>query len=146
MPVLILAVLVFVWIFNNGFSGHRSWQYKRVYEKMTGSLYNDASYDNTSGGKTPEETYDLFISALKDGDVELASSYFVTESQEGWFKILSEYKEIGTIDEFVKELEDVKKIWERADTGNDGSSIFEYEGQKIEFHKYPNGVWKIYVL
>ncbi|MFC1801984.1 hypothetical protein ACFLY7_00890 [Patescibacteria group bacterium] len=42
-------------------------------------LYSQDVY----GGDTPEETLDLFIDALKKGDVELASRYFRLEDQEG---------------------------------------------------------------
>jgi len=33
--------------------------------------------EDTYGGKTPEETLNLFIEALKKEDLELASKYFV---------------------------------------------------------------------
>ena len=36
------------------------------------------------GGKTPQETLDLFIQAVENGDYELASKYFVVEKQEEW--------------------------------------------------------------
>ena len=34
------------------------------------------------GGNTPEETLQLFIDALKKGDIELAAKYFLIEGQE----------------------------------------------------------------
>jgi len=37
---------------------------------------------DTYGGATPEETLDLYIEALKVGDLELASKYFRLEDQE----------------------------------------------------------------
>lgn len=36
---------------------------------------------DTNGGETPEETLDLFVSALEDGDAGLAASYFVPEKR-----------------------------------------------------------------
>ena len=48
---------------------------------------------DTYGGDTPEETLELFIKALKAGDVELASKYFRLEDQEkelGELKLLNE--------------------------------------------------------
>ena len=36
---------------------------------------------DTYGGKTPQETLDMFISAVEKGDYELASKYFVVERQ-----------------------------------------------------------------
>src|SRR3989344_4310089 len=38
--------------------------------------------EDTYGGQTPEETLQLFIDALKAGDIDLASKYFVIESRE----------------------------------------------------------------
>ncbi len=38
---------------------------------------------DTYGGKTPEETLGMFIDALKKGDVELASKYFVLREDGG---------------------------------------------------------------
>ena len=38
--------------------------------------YKSAMTADTYGGKTPQETLDLFVAALKKGDLELASKYF----------------------------------------------------------------------
>ena len=48
---------------------------------------------DTFGGKTPEETLELYIDALKEGDMELASKYFRLEDQEGELGELSELDE-----------------------------------------------------
>jgi len=39
----------------------------------------EAFRNDTYGGKTPEETLQLFITALEAGDIELASKYFALE-------------------------------------------------------------------
>ena len=41
------------------------------------SEFEAAMRADTYGGKTPQETLDMFVDALKKGDVELASRYFV---------------------------------------------------------------------
>ena len=161
MPVLILAVLAVVWVFTNGLPGYKSWQIKRAYEKLNEPYYND-----TYGGKTPEETYDMFIDALKKGDVELASKYFVVGKQDDWLKTLQEYEKEGILISFAEELENTKKIWKRSEKSSETTVSFTYqalikedgtatfEGQEINipagnytnesvFEKYPNGVWKI---
>lgn len=46
------------------------------------------------GGETPEETLQMYIEALKAGDLELASKYFRLEDQE---------KELGELKEITKE-------------------------------------------
>ncbi len=42
--------------------------------------YNKAMEEDIYGGKTPEETLQMFIEALKKEDIELASKYFVLRS------------------------------------------------------------------
>lgn len=50
---------------------------------------------DTYGGKTPEETYQLFLQALEKQDIELASKYFVREKQAEIKQRLSRIKERG---------------------------------------------------
>ena len=57
------------------------------------------------GGKTPEETFDLFLGALRKGDIELASKYFELEKRESWRKSLEELKKNNTFDEMISEME-----------------------------------------
>lgn len=122
------------------------------------------------GGATPEETFDLFIAALKKEDIDLASKYFVIPKQESWRKTLGEYKGQGLLIDFTVELENTQKGWKKNIHGNNkdivefySSTIVNKEtetnfnGQKIKvpageysnttrFEKYPSGVWKISVL
>ncbi|MEK7603694.1 MAG: hypothetical protein AAB461_01060 [Patescibacteria group bacterium] len=160
VPVLILIALMVVWLLP----GYKSWQIKRAYDKVEEPYYTD-----TYGGATPEETYDLFINALKDGDIELASKYFVIESQDNWLKTLQEYEKEGIILGFVEELENTKKTWKKSDKSDEKIISFTYEvlikvgskatidSQEVEipagnytnetmFVKYPSGVWKIELL
>lgn len=161
IPILILAALTAVWLFASGPSLYENWQAKRAYEKMMEPYYND-----TYGGKTPEETYDMFIDALKKGDIELASKYFVVEKQDDWMKTLEEYKDENLLDSFVTELENTKKIWEKSEKNTETTTSFKYkvfigknakasiDGQEVGipegdyinesvFDKYPSGIWKI---
>jgi hypothetical protein len=41
------------------------------------------------GGKTPEETYEMFLDALRKKDIELASKYFVLDKQDEYKKVLN---------------------------------------------------------
>ncbi len=50
------------------------------------------------GGKTPEETLELYIKALEARDFELASKYFVLEDQEREFKELDELSESDLVE------------------------------------------------
>ena len=60
---------------------------------------------DTYGGDTPEETLELFISALKAGDIELASKYFMVEEREARFNKFTDVKNSNLIDEFIGNLE-----------------------------------------
>ena len=118
------------------------------------------------GGKTPEETYDMFLDALRKGDTTLASRYFVIEKQDNWKKTLEEYEKEGIISSFIAELENTKTIWQKSKKSTETTVSFTYqvlikeegtatfEGQEINipagnytnesvFTKYPSGVWKI---
>src|SRR3989344_807681 len=50
-------------------------------ERFQGSLEEPYKKD-IYGGKTPEETWEMYIDALKKGDIELASKYYEVGSQE----------------------------------------------------------------
>jgi len=58
--------------------------------------------NDTYGGATPRETMDLFIKALEDGDVELASKYFIPEKQGEMYPYLKESFEKGGAEIFLE--------------------------------------------
>ena len=118
--------------------------------------FEDAMKADTFGGKTPRETLDMFIDALKKGDVELAAKYFELETNDmdpnyltrkKWEDGLKKAKEENKLIEIIAQLE-------RATPA--GSSIeggFGFEIKKIDdgsveadinmhLNKYSN-VWKI---
>ena len=172
VPVLILLALLVIWSINSLFpvflNRFEAWQARRAYEKLSEPYYKD-----TYGGKTPEETYDLFISALKVRDVELASKYFVIERQGAWKETISQYKANGLLAEFIDELANNRKLWKPGDR-NEERITFLYPYTRSEpvvtelpvadgktqevtlpsgtfyaeiiFNKYPSKVWKIAVL
>ncbi|MEK7558458.1 MAG: hypothetical protein AAB507_01370, partial [Patescibacteria group bacterium] len=74
------------------------------YYKNLEELYKKDTY----GGATPEETLALFIDALKKGDTELASKYFVPEKQKQEAEDLRIGKEKGNLDFLIGYLEKAK--------------------------------------
>ena len=70
--------------------------------------YNEAKKLDTYGGKTPEETLDMFIEALKAGDTDLASKYFVIDKQKQIREELAIGKENGVLELLVGDLEKEK--------------------------------------
>lgn len=75
------------------------------------------------GGKTPEETFDMFLDALKKGDIELASKYFILKKQDDWETLFNQYKNENIFEDFVKELEKNRQEWK----------LIKNNGQEAEF-------------
>ncbi|HRY62837.1 MAG TPA: hypothetical protein P5056_03660 [Candidatus Paceibacterota bacterium] len=84
---------------------------------------------DTFGGKTPEETFDMFLNALKAGDTELASKYYdVTVQSEVLEGLKKELSEKGNLDLSIKYFTDVRggeKKCSDIET-DDGGCVFEY--------------------
>src|SRR3989344_6707944 len=165
--VLFLVLLAggVLWFVLNGMpyinNLRANWEAKRLQAQWEKPYRED-----TYGGKTPEETYDMFLDALRKEDTTLASKYFIIERQDNWNKTLEEYKRNNLLANFAKELEDTRKIWKKSEKSTEIMVSFTYkvliekdgtptfEGQEINipagnytnesvFTKYPSGVWKI---
>ncbi len=146
--VLFLVLLAggIVWATLNGMpfinSLRAKWEYNRLQAQWE-KPYREDIY----GGKTPEETYDMLLAALRSGDTTLASKYFVVDEQSKWQKILEQYKSQNIISGFVKELEHTRTIWKKLPPSSDPlfkdmisfgynvsiakNSLATYEGQKL---------------
>jgi len=64
--------------------------------------YKNAQSKDTYGGKTPEETLQLFVNALKKGDTTLASKYFVLSKQVEIKKELEQGIKSGGVNKFIE--------------------------------------------
>ena len=182
--IIILAVIagLVVWLLLN---------FNPVMDKVRSNLFatdaekelkriEDLYKNDKYGGKTPEETFDLFIEALKKEDacpavrkslcgIDLASKYFIIQKQDDWLKTLREYKNRALLSDFVLELQENRKNWERKENNNfdivefnsyikiDQVSTLKFKGQEfkvspgeyldiIRFEKYPSNIWKISLL
>lgn len=168
--VFILAVLAafVVWALIKSGPWLRGWQERRAADALREQAEEQIRNDRY-GGKTPEETFDMFIAALEKGDVELASKYFVLNKQEQWRKTLEEYKIKTLLLDFVSELKSNVKKWQKTNSNDKNLASFEYKvevkkdsvanfnGETVTvpagnytnetiFQKYPSNVWKISVL
>ena len=72
-----------------------------MYAKGMKQAYTADNY----GGTTPEETFALFIDALKAGDIELATKYYVPEKQGEVLQNLVIAKEKNHIQKYIEYLE-----------------------------------------
>ena len=81
LVAIILVVFFGLEIWSSYFSqaGRQNREIQANYQKYLNvqNKYEAAMKADTYGGKTPEETLGMFIDALKKGDIELASKYFV---------------------------------------------------------------------
>lgn len=119
------------------------------YMKFTLDLQERLKNDK-DGGATPEETLKMFTDALKAGDIEQASKYFVIypeEKQAMLIDALVKLREVGNLDKFVEYLRKAK-LEADSDTsyGYAGFSYLENEKAQIFIEitqsKYST-VWKI---
>ena len=99
--------------------------------------------EDTYGGKTPEETYDMFLDALRKGDTTLASKYFVVDEQEKWLKTLDQYSNQNLLVNFVKELENTRKTWVKKDHGDTVDFQYKVLVQKDTTADFEGGKIKV---
>jgi hypothetical protein len=100
---------------------------------------------DTYGGKTPQETLQMYIDAVEKGDYELASKYFVVEKQE---------KELRSFDEAsAAKVQNYLLLLKKSinETGGYYPRDYMVGGKEFIIDKpiyvrmqiYPSGVWKI---
>ncbi len=99
----IVALILLVWFGMAARSAWQGYQWQKQTDAFQAALTKPYRED-TYGGKTPEETWTMFLDALKKGDIELASKYFVVEKQADWKKILEDTSKVAQLDGVVKSL------------------------------------------
>lgn len=107
---VILITIFFLYIFGD----FLKLLYYRVRIQLGMKLIEkqELKYKNDKyGGKTPEETYSMFLDALKKEDIELASKYFVLEKQKEYKKALYEIKERGKWALMMDDLTQEKNVF-----------------------------------
>ena len=96
------------WIWFNYFSATAKMQANVERYEDWQAQYDKAMREDTYGGKTPQETLNMFIDALKKGDIELASKYFALDENLGvekWKKFLADIAKQGNLIRFASDLE-----------------------------------------
>lgn len=100
----------------------------------------DLAMADTYGGKTPQETLQLYIAAVEKGDYELASKYFIGANKE---KALSILKNIPAA-ELEKALILLKEDLKIEGSYSEKKDRFVISRPLlVEMKLYPNGIWKI---
>jgi len=93
-----------VWYFSAEVQQAR--QYKKDAEILTRKIQEQAEEYavDTYGGETPEETYEMFLQALKMEDIDLASKYFILDKQEEYKQFFIDIKNNNKWDEMIEDL------------------------------------------
>lgn len=135
VSVVLIILLTFLWWVGSNeekvvkmVNDWRAQRYDKALQKYEDELKAKYTAD-TDGGKTPEETIDLFIAALKAGDIEKASKYYVLEKQQEELRhlkedILGKYGDLQMSIDFYSEIKEkgVRKCNDKGD-----GCTFEYE-------------------
>lgn len=96
---------------------------------------------DTVGGKTPQETLQMYIEAVEGGDFELASKYFVEAKREGEKNNLvqtQENKNTEFLLGLLRQIVDVEGYY-----STDKKRYTVEDPAFADFVLYPNGIWKI---
>ncbi len=142
----------FVWKRYFSLEARRQKEIQRNYELATKTIntYEEAMRQDTYGGKTPQETLNMFVDALKKGDIELASKYFLLDDtgkvNKKWIDLLNKVKQEGNLNRMANDLE----RYDEARKTFDPYYIFIYKNNDgtiglqmtMMFNKYSQ-VWKI---
>ncbi len=87
----------------------------------------EAMRNDTYGGKTPEETFDLFLIALSNNDYELSAKYYdLSVQDEALENLKNEFQERGDLGLSLTYFSDARKGEKKCNEKGDGC-VFEYE-------------------
>ena len=115
--------------------------------------YEKAMKEDTYGGKTPEETLQMFIEALKKEDIELASKYFALEtdtqspdylSRKKWENYLQEVSNKDLLQQMANDIEkDAKPLTKTPNDKEFSYALFNEDGTvgisiDLKFNEYSN--------
>lgn len=99
-----LSILIFVWYFNPDVRQAKF--YKQEVEILEKRLQEEREryINDTYGEETPEGTYQMFLGALRNQDIELAIKYFIFDKQELYKQFFLEIKNNNKWEEMMEDL------------------------------------------
>ena len=149
--VATVSLSYFLWDWFSETGKARRWAREAAEAVEKGEkAYVDAMTADTYGGKTPQETLDLFVAALRTGDVELASKYFLLDeglSREKWIALLDGIKKEGSLNQMANDIKQ-KSISGNLNSENEfGYILYNSDGTvgvqiNLRYNRYSK-IWKI---
>ncbi len=152
--IMVVAGGYFVWdryFSETGKARRRLTEQVEAYQKQE-KTYIEAMTADTYGGKTPKETLDLFVAAVRKGDTELASKYFLLDekaSREKWLIFLNNIKAKDLLNQMA---DDISKFAKPLDSTSSDKNVFSFGlfdenggiaiSIDMRINKY-SGLWKI---
>lgn len=108
---LVIAIAVLLIFYLGAEAGYQTkyylerWENHKVIDAFSLQIQN-LFKDDTYGGKTPEETFNMFVSALKAGDVDTATKYIVLdpERRATYWKQFTDLKTQGKLQAYGEKL------------------------------------------
>lgn len=152
--VLIVSGGYFVWnkYFSEAEKAQRFAEEQIRIQEETEKAYVEAMTADTYGGRTPQETLNLFVEALRAEDIELASKYFLLDenlSREKWTARLTDIKDRGLLGLMAQDIiSKAQSDLENRLNENDFKFVLYDDNGRVgarvdmHFNKYSQ-VWKI---
>ena len=144
--VVVLGGLA-IWLGPGFYNDYKNWQFnkhmKQLAEVLDRAIKEDrqTAMTDTYGGKTPQETLNLYIAAVEKGDYELASKYFVVENRSAELKTFQNANQ-DDINNVQRLLGDVF-IKGDGSYSKDGKEFVVHQPIFVHFILSPNGIWKL---
>jgi len=117
LVLIVLILIVADFLLPKGWDYYNQWKGEKKIDELVKEIKRIEKEDyeqklaDKIGGKTPQETLDLFIQAIEKNDYELASKYFIIEKQEEELKSLqnSKKEDINNIISVIRQTTLVNK-------------------------------------
>ncbi len=149
---LLLGLIIFSLAFFVGAFSRAFWfftfqkgQFERRY------LYRELA-ESKLGGKTPQETWNLYLDTLAKGDIDTAVQYWVPEKRKDIGKVLNDEKRAGVLGKRAKNIDkNLSQAIDKNKSIGQDEKIFSYEyireknidfvGATDEYKKYLENYW-----
>ena len=148
---IVLALVLGAGFFGLWFLGKYGTEIK-IKNPDAGTLQNVSEGEKDEfynfGGKTPQETISLFVTALEKNNLGLAVKFFVPEAREKESEDLTKLKDANIIGDLITDLKTLKN-GQAIDKARYLFKVFDETGQpvaEVELVKNKSGFWKLLAL